>query len=51
MLIDAGIAALLAFLLLILAPGLAIVAIIALVIIVVCALSLVVPARRGRRRD
>jgi hypothetical protein len=50
MLIDAGIAALLAFLLLILAPGLAIVAITALVVILVCALSFVLPARWGRRR-
>ncbi len=50
LLVDAVIAALLAILVLILAPGLAVVAIIALLVMVVCAVSLVLDLRRGRSR-
>lgn len=47
--IDAGIAVLVAALVLILAPGLAIVGIIALLVVLVCAISFLVEARRRRR--
>jgi hypothetical protein len=50
LLVDFGIAALLAILVLILAPGLAAVAIIALFVMVVCAVSLVLDLRRGGSR-
>ena len=48
LLVDAGIAALAAIVVLILAPGLAVVAIIALVVLVVCAISLLVGRLRSR---
>jgi hypothetical protein len=50
LLIDAGIAALLAALLLILAPGLAVVAVVAIVVVVVCSVSYMVQAPWGRPR-
>jgi hypothetical protein len=49
--IDSGLAVLLAALGLIIAPGLAIVAISALAIVLVCAISFVVGARPRRRRQ
>ncbi|MGZ4234427.1 MAG: hypothetical protein ACXVVQ_23780 [Solirubrobacteraceae bacterium] len=45
---DSAIAVVLAGLVMIVAPGLAIVAIIALVVIVTCAVSFALDARRGR---
>jgi hypothetical protein len=45
---DLAIAIVLAALVLIVAPGLAVVAMIALVVIVVCAVSFVLDVRRGR---
>ena len=48
LLTDLAIALVVAALMLILAPGLAVVAIIALVVIVVCAVSFALDARRGR---
>ncbi len=48
LLADLAIAVVLAALVLIVAPGLAVVAMIALVVIVVCAVSFALEARRGR---
>lgn len=48
--VDVGIAALLAALVLIIAPGLAIAAILAILVVLVCAISFAVDARARRRR-
>jgi hypothetical protein len=48
--IDVGLAVLLAALVLILTPGVAVAGIIAIVVVVVCVISLVWDARRGRSR-
>jgi hypothetical protein len=48
--IDVGLAVLLAALVLILTPGVAIAGIIALIVVIVCVISLVWEARRGRSR-
>jgi hypothetical protein len=50
LLIDAGIAVLLAVLTLIVAPGLAVVGMIALLVLVICAVSFVIDGRRQRSR-
>jgi hypothetical protein len=50
LLIDVGIAVLVAIVVLIISPGFAVDAIIALAVIVACAVSFVVDARRGRSR-
>jgi len=49
-LIDAGIAALLAILVLIIAPGLAVVGLLAILVTVACAISFAFDRRRRRRR-
>jgi hypothetical protein len=49
--IDLGVGVALAILLLLIAPGLAIVALVASVVILVCGVSLLVERRRGPRRD
>ncbi len=50
LLVDAGIAVLLAILTLIVAPGLAVVGMIALLVVVICAVSFVLDGRRHRPR-
>jgi len=48
LLIDAGIAAVLAILVLVIAPGLAVVGLLALLVVIVCAISFVFDLRRRR---
>jgi ABC-type bacteriocin/lantibiotic exporter with double-glycine peptidase domain len=48
LLIDAGIAAALAILILVIAPGLAVVGLLALLVVIVCAISFVLDLRRRR---
>lgn len=48
-LIDVTIAVILAALVLILSPGIAIVAILVLIVLVVCGISVLIDGRRGRR--
>ncbi len=50
LLIDAGIAALLAILVLVIAPGLAVVGLLALLVVVVCVISFAFDLRRRRSR-
>jgi len=50
LLIDAGIAAVLAIVVIVIAPGLAVVGIVALLVVIVCAISFVFDLRRHRSR-
>jgi len=50
MIVDIGIAVLLALLVVILSPGLAVVGLMAVFVLVVCAISFAIDAGRGRRR-
>ena len=49
LLVDAGIAAVVAIIVLIISPGLAVAGIIALVVLLICAISLGLDVRRSRR--
>lgn len=50
LLIDAGIAAVLAIFVLIIAPGLAVVGLLAILVVIVCAISFAIDLRRNRSR-
>jgi hypothetical protein len=49
LLVDAGIAALLAILVIVIAPGLAVVGLLALLVVIVCGISFALDLRRNRR--
>jgi Flp pilus assembly protein TadB len=50
-LIDAGIAVLLAILVIVISPGLAVAGLLALLVVIVCVISLALDRRRKRRRE